>query len=139
MDREILRDFLNNRHDNTRQSTLYVMMWCRRQWQQYIEKYMDDSNYKFFMKWIHYDGCPITNFHYDGWYDNDKGVFETIQKDIVRHVEYTNKNIRIIAKFCRMVYFTKYIGKGDVSELMFDDIYSLSFDDKRTSKRHVSN
>lgn len=130
MNREILQDYFNNPYDDKLNNTLYVKLWCKRRIQEFVDRHMDDNNYKFFGEFFKLDYCPITNFYKDDWHINDNFVYETIEKHLRKKAEMSNRNVRIFAKFIRMNYFINYVKANsktiaNIYEL-FDDIYDLS-------------
>lgn len=132
MNRQVLTDYFNHPMDTTRNNTMYVKLWCKGQVQKYVEENMNETNYKFFGEWFRATKCPLYSFKRDDWLTNDMWVYETLDPEMRKLVEYSKRNVKIIAKFCRMNYFEEYVRNNlkSVKNLyeVFNAVYDQSFD-----------
>ena len=125
MNHEILTDFFNHPHDTTRNNTIYVNLWCKDRINKFVEKYMDETNYKTFAEWFKTTGDKVSTFHIDNWITNDELVYQTIRRDLREMSEMSNNNVRIFAKFCRMNFFVNYVLANKKPTNLYDLFYDI--------------
>lgn len=109
MDSSTLREYFRNPYDNNNRVVQYVNLWCRGKIQEFVEKHMDETNYKFFSKLFGNDECPVVRFKHDKWLTDDLWVYNSIVVDYRKLAEMSNKNVNIFARFVRMNYFLRFM------------------------------
>jgi hypothetical protein len=109
MNQATLVEYFNNPYDSNNVHVQYVNLWCKNKIQEFVERHMDDTNFRFFGKIFRENGCTIHRFKHDKWLTDDDWVYNSIVIDYRKLAEMSNKNVRILAQFIRMNYFQKFM------------------------------
>lgn len=128
MNREILTEFFNYPDDTNRNNVMYVKLWCKERIHKFIEKYMDESNYKTFTEWFKLSSPALLSFYEPNWLTDDTRVYNLIIRDLRQLSEASNTNVRILARFARMNFFTNFVmaNKDTTGDLYnaFESVYN---------------
>lgn len=121
--------YLTNPNDKNNMNVVFTGLWCKQAIRDFIDNNMDNTNYNFFRD--AYNNGIINNWIHNEWLTNDEWIFQNVPYDIRRKISMSNSNVRIVAKFCRMVYFLEYLNNNNIITIqermyIFDTVYNIS-------------
>ena len=139
MNREILTEFFNFPDDIRRNNVMYVKLWCKERIHIFIEKHMDESNYKTFAEWSKISSPAILSFYEPNWLTDDKRVYNLIIRDLRQLSEASNKNVRIFAQFARMNFFINFaMSNKDTTGDIYNAFESVYIDKGLNLKKKIN-
>lgn len=108
MNQEILNDYFRDPYNTSNTSVNCTNTWCKGETSTFVVNNINITNYKFFDNVFNDDTNVMIRFRCKDWLTNDIGIYNIINVDLLKKTEKSKKNIKIIAMFCRMYYFTEF-------------------------------
>lgn len=142
MNQTIQSQYFKDPYNNNDMNVVFAQLWCKDAIHKFVDNNMNDSNYKFFGKIFNNTNNDnvILRFKHNDWIMNDEWVYQSVNIEFRKVTTMTNKNVHVIAQFCRMLYFIDYLKYNSTTmnpHIAFENIFgnntNTSFKNKRTN------